>query len=95
MLASLERLKSLLLLAIASDHLRLSMAIRSDVQKMLAELVVLAIDSQRRAIVLLSKEQKLIVDSLSLGLREQVRGQMDGRRVMSSGPARSGFCSMS
>ncbi|KAJ5781525.1 uncharacterized protein N7518_010008 [Penicillium psychrosexuale] len=64
MLSSLEQLKSHFLLAIANDHVRLSMAIRNELHEVHHEITTAFIDTQRRAIVSLSKEQELIVQSL-------------------------------
>ncbi|GFF91702.1 hypothetical protein IFM53868_06596 [Aspergillus udagawae] len=79
MIASLEQLKSHFLLAIANDHLRLSMAIRNELHDMHGQLAKTAIDAQRRTLVSLSREQELIVNSLSL---ENLSGKVDGDKAM-------------
>lgn len=79
MIASLEKLKSHFLVAIANDHMRLSMAIRNEVHEVHWELTAATVDTRRRAIVSLSREQELIVNSLSLG---NLSGKLDGDQVM-------------
>jgi precorrin-6B methylase 1 len=66
MIDSLEKLKSHLLLAMANDHIRLSQAIRNELQQVQGQLAEASIRARRQAIVSLSKEEEVIVDSLSL-----------------------------
>ncbi|KAJ6186665.1 hypothetical protein N7519_007966 [Penicillium mononematosum] len=79
MLASLEKLKSCFLLAIANDHIRISMIIRDELQEVRSQLTTMFIDTRRQTTISLSKEQKLIVDSLSL---VNLSGELDGERVI-------------
>lgn len=76
MIASLEQLKSQFLLAIANDHVRLSMTIHNQLHEVQNQLTKATIDTRRQAIVSLSKEQELIVNSLSLAnLSRKVKGE--------------------
>lgn len=77
MIISLEQLKSHFLLAIANDHVRLSMAIQQELREVHQKLTAVLID--RRAIYFLSREQKLIVNSLSL---IDLSGELDGEKAM-------------
>ncbi|PGG95246.1 hypothetical protein AJ79_10164 [Helicocarpus griseus UAMH5409] len=79
MIASLEKLKSSLLLALANDHIRLSMEIRNEVHNVQAQLSEATINSRRQMIRSLSREQELIVKSLSLA---SLSHEMDGEKVM-------------
>ncbi|GJP88753.1 hypothetical protein CBS147323_10006 [Aspergillus niger] len=67
MITSLEKLKSHFLLAMANDHIRLSKAIRSELHELQNQLTEATFRTQRQTIMSLSKEQELIVKSLSLG----------------------------
>ncbi|KKZ62551.1 hypothetical protein EMCG_02957 [[Emmonsia] crescens] len=77
MIISLEQLESHFLLAIANDHVRLSMAIQQELREVHQKLTAALID--RRAIYFLSREQKLIVNSLSL---IDLSGELDGEKAM-------------
>lgn len=79
MVASLEQFKSHFLLAIANDRVRLSMAIRNELQEVHCQLTRTATDTRRRAIVSLSREQELIVESLSY---INLSGKLDGEEIM-------------
>ena len=79
MIASLEKLKSSLLLALANDHIRLSMEIRNEVHNVQAQLSEATISSRRQMIRSLSREQELIVKSLSLA---SLSHELDGEKVM-------------
>ena len=79
MIASLENLKSHFLLAMANDHIRLSKAIRNELHQVQRQLAEATIRTQRQTIVSLSKEQELIVNSLSLGT---LSDELDGLKVM-------------
>jgi hypothetical protein len=79
MILSLEKLKSHLLLAMANDHIRLSKAIRNELHQVQGQLAEATIRAQRQNIVSLSKEQELIVNSLSLG---NLSDELDGSKVM-------------
>lgn len=81
-IASLERLKPHFLLAMANDHIRLSLEIQNELREVHSQLAA-AIDVQRRAIVALSREQELIVQSLSLGnLSGEWDREKDREKVM-------------
>ncbi|KAJ5135376.1 uncharacterized protein N7515_004654 [Penicillium bovifimosum] len=67
MITSLEKLKSHFLLAMANDHIRLSKAIRSELHELQKQLTEATFRTQRQTVMSLSKEQELIVKSLSLG----------------------------
>ncbi|GAD99626.1 hypothetical protein PVAR5_8348 [Paecilomyces variotii No. 5] len=79
MLASLEKLQSHFLLAIANDHIRLSMAIRDNLHEIHTKLNIAAIDTQRRTIVSLSREQEIIVNSFASG---NLSSELDGDEAM-------------
>ncbi|KAJ5167779.1 uncharacterized protein N7482_003373 [Penicillium canariense] len=79
MIASLEKLKSNLLLALANDHIRLSMEIRNEVRNVQTQLTEATINSRRQMIRSLSREQELIVKSLSLA---SLSRELDGEEVM-------------
>ncbi|KAL1848838.1 hypothetical protein Plec18170_007854 [Paecilomyces lecythidis] len=79
MLASLEKLKTHFLLAIANDHMRLSIAIRNDLHEIHNKLNIASIDTQRRTIVSLSREQEIIVNSLA---PRNLSSELDGDEVM-------------
>lgn len=79
MLVSLDKLKSTLLLALANDHIRLSMEIRNEVHNVQAQLSEVTINSRRQMIRSLSREQELIVKSLSLA---SLSPELDGEKVM-------------
>ncbi|KAL6234177.1 hypothetical protein BDW75DRAFT_251623 [Aspergillus navahoensis] len=63
--ASLEKLKSHFLLAMAIDHIRLSKGIRNEIHELRRQLAEVAVRTQRQILVSLSKEQELIVNSLA------------------------------
>ncbi|KAF2725932.1 hypothetical protein K431DRAFT_238224 [Polychaeton citri CBS 116435] len=63
---SLERLKSHFLIAINNDHLRLSMAIQSDLHSVKAQVTAVRTDMYRLAITNLKPEQEAVVQSLSM-----------------------------
>ncbi|KAJ5198074.1 uncharacterized protein N7498_007191 [Penicillium cinerascens] len=79
MIASLEKLKSNFLLALANDHIRLSMEIRNEVRNVQTQLTEATINSRRQMIRSLSREQVLIVKSLSL---TSLSHELDGEKVM-------------
>jgi hypothetical protein len=79
MIDSLEKLKSHFLIAIANDHVRLSMAIRDEVYAVHRQLHTVIKDSQKRAIASLSREQELIVKSLS---SVELSGELKGDEIM-------------
>ncbi|KAL5361817.1 hypothetical protein BJX96DRAFT_166174 [Aspergillus floccosus] len=79
MIDSLEKLKSHLLLAMANDHIRLSNAIRNELHQVQRQLAEASTRARRQAIVSLSKEEELIVDSLSVG---NLWHELDGGTVM-------------
>lgn len=79
MIASLEKVKSSLLLALANDHIRLSMEIRNEVHNVKAQLSEATITSRRQMITSLSREQELIVKTLSLA---SLSHELDGEKVM-------------
>jgi hypothetical protein len=78
-IVSLEKLKSHLLLAMANEHIRLSKAIRNELHQVQGHLVEATIRAQRQTIISLSKEQELIVNSLSLG---NLWDELDRGKVM-------------
>ncbi|RJE22814.1 hypothetical protein PHISCL_04872 [Aspergillus sclerotialis] len=61
MITSLEQLKSHFVLTMANDHIRFSKAIRNELHEVQKH------HTQRQTVMSLSKEQELIVKSLSLG----------------------------
>ncbi|CAG8370934.1 unnamed protein product [Penicillium camemberti] len=61
----LEKLKSQFSLALANDHLRLSMEIRNELRYVQTQLTESTINSRRQMINSLSREQEIIVKSLS------------------------------
>lgn len=79
MIASLEKLKSSLLLALANDHIRLSMEIRKEVRNVQVQLSEATSSSRRQMIRSLSREQELIVKSLSLA---SLSHEFDGEKMM-------------
>ncbi|KAJ5663895.1 hypothetical protein N7507_004626 [Penicillium longicatenatum] len=79
MIASLEKLKSSLLLALANDHIRLSMEIRNEVRNVQVQLSEATTSSRRQMIRSLSREQELIVKSLSLA---SLSHEFDGEKMM-------------
>lgn len=78
-IASLEKLKSNLLLALANDHIRLSMEIRHELRNVQTQLTEATINSRRQMIKSLSREQELIVKSLSLA---SLSHELGGEKVM-------------
>jgi hypothetical protein len=79
MISSLEKLKSHFLLAMENDHILLSKAIRNELHEVQRQLTEATIHNQRRTTISLSKEQELIVKSLSLG---DLFHELDGDEVM-------------
>lgn len=79
MIISLEKLQSHFLLAMANDHIRLSKAIRDELHEVQKQLTEATFRSQRQTIMSLSKEQELIVKSLSLG---DLFHELNGDEVM-------------
>ncbi|KAJ5602062.1 hypothetical protein N7510_011596 [Penicillium lagena] len=79
MMNSLEKLKSHFLLAMENDHIRLSKAIRNELHEVQRQLTEATIRTQRQTVMSLSKEQELIVKSLSLG---NLFHELDGDEVM-------------
>ncbi|KAH8691793.1 hypothetical protein BGW36DRAFT_303870 [Talaromyces proteolyticus] len=67
MITSLEKLKSHFLLAMTNDHIRLSKTIRDELHKVERHMTEATMRIQRQTILSLSREQELIVNSLSLG----------------------------
>lgn len=78
MISSLEKLKSHFLLAMTNDHIRLSQAIRNDLNKVGRHMTEATIRFQRQTMSL-SREQKLIVNSLSSG---NLYSELDGEKIM-------------
>ncbi|KZN87124.1 hypothetical protein EN45_056800 [Penicillium chrysogenum] len=79
MMNSLEKLKLHLLLAMENDHIRLSKAIRNELHEVQNQLAEASLRNKRQITMSLSKEQELIVRSLSLG---DVFHEMDGEEVL-------------
>jgi hypothetical protein len=79
MLNSLEKLKSHFLLAMENDHIRLSKAIRNEVHEVQKQLTDSTIRNKRQTRMSLSKEQELIVSSLS---SVKLFHELDGNEVM-------------
>ncbi|KAJ5633265.1 hypothetical protein N7490_009604 [Penicillium lividum] len=79
LLSSLEKLKSYLLLAITNDHVRISMMIRDELHEVRSQLTTMVINTRRQSTTSLSKEQKLIMDPLSI---LNLSGELDGERAI-------------